>query len=71
MFFNAKFVAALLAICGGVEAKTALKSRTAASKLSLYAYGTNITGLSVFYADSMNNDSIYSRLSLHASVMIS
>ncbi|RFU23840.1 hypothetical protein B7463_g12497, partial [Scytalidium lignicola] len=52
MLFDITLVAALLAI-SGVEGHTAIKSRAAASTFTLYAYGPNITGLSVFYADSI------------------
>lgn len=58
MLFDTKFLAALLAI-SGVNASKLIKSRAAASNLTLYAYGTNITGLNVFYADGMNNDSMH------------
>ena len=55
MLFDTKFLAALLAI-SGVNASRTINSRAAASNYTLYAYGTNITGLNVFYADGMNNE---------------
>ena len=58
MLFDTKFLAALLAI-SGVNASRTINSRAAASNYTLYAYGTNITGLNVFYADGMNNDSVH------------
>lgn len=69
MLFDTKFLAALLAI-SGVNASMTIKSRAAASNLTLYAYGTNITGLNVFYADGMINDSIHFSPSPDGSLMI-
>lgn len=70
MIFATKLVVPLLAI-SGVDAFKPIKPRSAASNVTLYAYGANITGLSIFYADSMNNNSIHPFLSLNYCVFIS
>ena len=54
MIFNRKFFAALFAI-SAVDAHGAIKPRGSVSDFTLYAYGTNITGQSIFYADSTNH----------------
>jgi hypothetical protein len=53
MLFNSKFIAALLAIPGATSSNAA--DPIDPSNLSLYAYGRNISGLTVFYGDGMDN----------------
>ncbi|OBT58233.1 hypothetical protein VE04_01301 [Pseudogymnoascus sp. 24MN13] len=51
MLFNSKFIAALLAIPGATSSNAA--DPIDPSNLSLYAYGRNISGLTVFYGDGL------------------
>lgn len=65
MLFDFK-LAALLAILGAALCEAV--DSVSASNLTLYAYGTNITGLTVFYGDGMNNGPIYLFLSLYHNI---
>lgn len=53
MLFDFKFIAALLAIPGAISSNAA--DPIDPSNLTLYAYGKNISGLTVFYGDGMDN----------------
>lgn len=69
MLFDFKLTAALLAVLGATLSEAA--DSVSASNLTLYAYGSNITGLAVFYGDGMNNGLIYLFRSLYHSVIMS
>lgn len=69
MPFNFKLIAALLAI-SWVSLSEAADSAIA-SNLTLYAYGGNITGLTIFYSDGMNDGSAYFFQSLCHSIIMS
>lgn len=68
MLFDFK-LAAPLAILGATLCEAV--DSVSASNLTLYAYGRNITGLTVFYGDGMNNDLIYLFRSLYHSIIMS
>lgn len=59
MIFHAKLFVVLYAL-SVVDAHKAIKARSSVSNFTLYAYGTNITGLPIFFADSMNLTLIFS-----------